>query len=117
MRIPLKVGRLFQSKPAGDSCEVGRGGAIGDMMGSGRGGDVKFVALGGDLAHAFSFQDEAVGVVGEAGEQASVATVATGECERFEQPWQPVIEDGPIVTAGLVVEDAGDPAPLQKSPW
>lgn len=36
------------------------------MMGSGRGGDVKSVALGSDLAHAFSFQDEAVGVVDEA---------------------------------------------------
>ena len=35
-------------------------------MGSGCGGDVKSVAPGGDLAHAFSFQDEAVGVVDEA---------------------------------------------------
>ena len=35
-------------------------------MGSARGGDVKSVALGGDLAHAFSFQNEAVGVVDEA---------------------------------------------------
>jgi hypothetical protein len=35
-------------------------------MGSGCGGDVKSVALGGDLAHAFSFQDETVGVVDEA---------------------------------------------------
>ena len=66
MRIPLKVGRLFQSKPAGDSGEVGRGGGVGGLMGSACGGDVKPVALGGDLAHAFSFQDEAVGVVDEA---------------------------------------------------
>ena len=35
-------------------------------MGSGCGGGVKSVALGGELAHAFPFQDEAVGVVDEA---------------------------------------------------
>jgi len=144
-------------------------------MGSARGGDVKSVALGGDLSHAFSFQDEAVGVVdeavedgvgqrriaddvvpvfdrnlagddggraavaivddfeqvaallggqrseppiiedeqfdaGDAGEQTTVAAVAAGERQRFEQPRQPVIEDGAIVAAGLVAERAGDPA-------
>jgi hypothetical protein len=35
-------------------------------MGSEYGGDVKPVALGIELAHAFSFQDEAVGIVDEA---------------------------------------------------
>jgi len=58
MRTPLKS--------AGDSGEVGRGGVVGGLTGSARGGDVKSVALGSDLSHAFSFQDEAVGVVDEA---------------------------------------------------
>ena len=35
-------------------------------MGSACGGGVKSVAPGVDLAHAFSFQDETVGVVDEA---------------------------------------------------
>ena len=35
-------------------------------MGSACGGGVKSVAAGSDLAHAFSFQDQAVGVVDEA---------------------------------------------------
>ena len=35
-------------------------------MGSGCGCDVKSVALGGELTHAFSFQNEAVGIVDEA---------------------------------------------------
>ena len=35
-------------------------------MGSGYGGDVKSVALGNKLAHAFSLQDKAVSIMDEA---------------------------------------------------
>ncbi len=61
-----EVGHRFQSKPAGDSTEAGRGGVIGGVMGSGYGGDVKSVALGNKLAHAFSLQDKAVSIMDEA---------------------------------------------------
>lgn len=46
----------------------------------------------------------------DAGEQTAVAAVAAGKSERFEQPQQPVLEDGAVVTAGFVAERAGDPA-------
>jgi hypothetical protein len=43
-------------------------------------------------------------------EEPCIAPVAAGEREGFEQPRQPVIEDGTIVAAGLVAERTSDPA-------
>jgi hypothetical protein len=43
-------------------------------------------------------------------EEPRIASVAAGERQSLEQPWQPMVEDGTIVAACLVAERAGDPA-------
>jgi hypothetical protein len=43
-------------------------------------------------------------------EEPCIASVAAGESQGFEQPGQPMVEDGTIVAACLVAERAGDPA-------
>lgn len=62
------------------------------MLGSGCGCGVKGFAFGGDLSHAFSFQDEAVGVVDEAVEDG--------------------VSDGGILRMGNL--SPGIPAPFEK---
>jgi hypothetical protein len=42
-------------------------------------------------------------------EEPRIASVAAGERQSLEQPWQPMVEDGTIVAACLVAERAGDP--------
>jgi hypothetical protein len=42
-------------------------------------------------------------------EEPGIASVAAGERQSFEQPWQPMVEDATIVATGLVAERAGDP--------
>ena len=43
-------------------------------------------------------------------EEPRIASVAAGERQSLEQPWQPMVEDGTVVAAGLVAERAGNPA-------
>ena len=42
-------------------------------------------------------------------EEPRIASVAAGERQSLEQPWQPMVEDGAVVAACLVAERAGDP--------
>lgn len=48
--------------------------------------------------------------------QACVTAVASGECQIGEQARDTLIENGPIVSAGLVAESAGQPA-LADTRW
>src|SRR5271154_3700858 len=45
-----------------------------------------------------------------------IASIAAGERQSFEQPWQPMVEDGTVVAACLVAERAGDPT-LADAGW
>jgi len=47
-------------------------------------------------------------------EEPRIASVAASESQRFEQPWQPMVEEGTIVAAGLVVERAGELAHIVR---
>src|SRR5690606_5951677 len=46
---------------------------------------------------------------GERSLQAGISAVASGEREIGEQAWDALVEDGAIVTAGLMTDGAGEP--------
>jgi hypothetical protein len=121
MLSPLAVGVVDEAVEDG----VGGGGASDDLMPmldrqlTGDDGRSALVAIVDD------FEEITTLVAGERGEtpvvedeqvdprqhleEPCVASVFARERQSFEQPWQPVVEDGTVVSACLVAERAGDP--------